>query len=233
MDAWGKFDQETGRFHRLEHHCADVAACFEALLREPVLRARFARAAGATELDGTTAARLTYLAFLHDFGKLNTGFQFKVPRLGASLRGRPRPAGHLGEALLCADQEELCESLGLYRILDDWGDGAGTLLFAALAHHGRPAQRPSRTGQGPPELWKPFGGYEPKDTAKLLYERGRSWFPGAFEPGPPLPDRPALAHLVAGMKPFLGFTGITWVALVGHVLFGVVVVGVARLREAR
>ncbi|MDE2850449.1 MAG: CRISPR-associated helicase Cas3' [Acidobacteriota bacterium] len=199
MDAWGKFDQETGDFHRLEHHCADVAACFEVLLREPVLRARFARAAGTTELDGTTAARLTYLAFLHDFGKLNTGFQFKVPRHGASRHGRPRPAGHIGEALLCAEQEDLCELLGLYRILDNWGNGAGTLLFAALAHHGRPAQRPSRTGQGPPELWKPFASYDPKTTAKLLYERGRCWFPDAFEPGPTLPETPALAHLFAGV----------------------------------
>lgn len=199
MDAWGKFDQETGRFHRLEHHCADVAACFEVLLREPVLRARFARAAGATELDGTTAARLTYLCFLHDFGKLNAGFQFKVPRLGTPPRGRPRPAGHVGEALLCAEQEELCELLGFYRILDDWGDGAGILLYAALAHHGRPARRPSHTGQGPPELWRPFAGYEPRTAANLLYDRGRSWFPRAFEHGPPLPDTPTLAHLFAGV----------------------------------
>ena len=183
VDAWGKFDQETGRFHRLEHHCADVAACFEALLREPVLRARFARAAGATTLDCTTAARLTYLCFLHDFGKLNSGFQFKVPQLGVPTRRRPRPAGHIGEALLCAEQDELCEPLGLYQILGDWGDGADTLLYAALAHHGRPAQRPSRTGQGPPELWRPFAGYEPRTTAKLLYKRGRSWFPEAFKLG--------------------------------------------------
>ncbi len=35
-----------------------------------------------------------------------------------------------------------------------------------------------------------------------------------------------MAHLVAGNAPFLGFTGITWVALVGHVLFGVVVAAV-------
>ena len=39
--AWGKFDESSGCFHRLEHHCADVAACFEAVLRDPVLRARF------------------------------------------------------------------------------------------------------------------------------------------------------------------------------------------------
>ena len=199
MDAWGKFDQETGRSHRLEHHCADVAACFEALLREPVLRARFARAADATALDCTTAARLTYLCFLHDFGKLNAGFQFKVPRPGGAVSRRPKPAGHVGEALLCAEQEELFELLGLHRIVDNWGAGVVPLLYAALAHHGRPAQRPSRTGGGPPELWRPFAGYEPRTTAKLLYERGRSWFPRAFEPGTPLANAPAMAHLFAGV----------------------------------
>ncbi|MEM1353093.1 MAG: hypothetical protein AAGF27_12170 [Pseudomonadota bacterium] len=35
-----------------------------------------------------------------------------------------------------------------------------------------------------------------------------------------------MAHLVAGNAAFLGFTGITWVALVGHVLFAVVFTGV-------
>ena len=40
----------------------------------------------------------------------------------------------------------------------------------------------------------------------------------------------AMAHLVAGNPPFLGFTGITWVALVGHVLFAVVTAAVARAR---
>ena len=199
MDAWGKFDQATGRFHRLEHHCADVAACFEALLREPVLRSRFARAAGVAALDPTTTARLTYIAYLHDFGKLNAGFQFKVPRPAEAVGRRPRPAGHIGEALLCAEQDDLFELLGLDHVLSAWGNGAGTLLCAALAHHGRPAQRPSRTGQGPPELWKPFAGYEPRTTAKLLYKRGRSWFPEAFKPGPSLTDTPALAHLFAGI----------------------------------
>jgi len=33
-----------------------------------------------------------------------------------------------------------------------------------------------------------------------------------------------VAHLIAGNKPFLGFTGITWVALWGHILYGVVLV---------
>ena len=31
-----------------------------------------------------------------------------------------------------------------------------------------------------------------------------------------------MAHLVAGLPAFLGFTGITWVALWGHILFAVI-----------
>ena len=33
-----------------------------------------------------------------------------------------------------------------------------------------------------------------------------------------------MAHLVVGMPAFLGFTGITWVALVGHVVYALVLV---------
>jgi hypothetical protein len=38
---------------------------------------------------------------------------------------------------------------------------------------------------------------------------------------------------IAGLPLFLGFTGITWVALVGHVLYGVVMVAVLALIERR
>ncbi|MCY4635396.1 MAG: CRISPR-associated endonuclease Cas3'' [Acidobacteria bacterium] len=199
MDAWGKFDKSSGRVHRLEHHCADVAACFEALLGDPVLRARFVKAAGDNEFTGTTVARLTFLAYLHDFGKLNAGFQFKVrPRNELPSRA-PRPAGHIAEALLCFDQPDVCELLGLHDIVDEWGAGIIPLAHAMLAHHGRPARRPTRSGSGPPELWKPFAGYDPRATARLLSARGRSWFPTAFSRGPHTPDSPALAHLFAGI----------------------------------
>lgn len=39
-----------------------------------------------------------------------------------------------------------------------------------------------------------------------------------------------MAHLVAGMKPFLGFTGITWVALWGHVVYALVAAAVLENR---
>ena len=40
-----------------------------------------------------------------------------------------------------------------------------------------------------------------------------------------------MAHLVAGMPAFLGFGGIAWVALAGHVLYALVAAGVVRWRE--
>lgn len=41
-----------------------------------------------------------------------------------------------------------------------------------------------------------------------------------------------MAHLIAGMPPFLGFTGITWVALVGHVVYALVAAAVTNYRQA-
>ncbi|MCY4122979.1 MAG: CRISPR-associated helicase Cas3', partial [Acidobacteria bacterium] len=106
---------------------------------------------------------------------------------------------HIGAALLSFDNSDICEFLGLHEIVDAWGDGVVPLLYATLAHHGRPARRPTRTGGGPQELWRPFAGYDPRATAKLLKGRGRAWFPRAFDSGPFIPDKPALAHLFAGV----------------------------------
>ncbi|MEM6938855.1 MAG: hypothetical protein AAF943_00255 [Pseudomonadota bacterium] len=41
-----------------------------------------------------------------------------------------------------------------------------------------------------------------------------------------------MAHLVVGMPAFLGFTGITWVALWGHILFALVAAAVIETRGA-
>jgi hypothetical protein len=42
-----------------------------------------------------------------------------------------------------------------------------------------------------------------------------------------------MAHLIAGNPPFLGFTGIAWVALIGHVLFAVVTAEVVHAMETK
>ena len=40
-----------------------------------------------------------------------------------------------------------------------------------------------------------------------------------------------MAHLFAGLPPFLGFITLTWASLIGHILFGTVVAFVVRLTE--
>lgn len=37
-----------------------------------------------------------------------------------------------------------------------------------------------------------------------------------------------MAHLVAGMPPFLKFSGITWAALYGHIIYALVAIGVSQ-----
>ena len=193
---WGKFES-PGCSHCLEHHCADVAACFQTLLADPVVRARFEHAAEQT-IGHVSETRLAVLAFLHDFGKLNAGFQFKVYDRAELPPGAPPRAGHIEQALLCFEQEQMCEAIGLHAMYDTWGEGFLPLLYASLAHHGRPAKKSHRSGTGPPAYWKPYAGYDPLSAAKLLGERIRLWFSDAFDDGPALPDSPALAHLFAG-----------------------------------
>jgi hypothetical protein len=42
-----------------------------------------------------------------------------------------------------------------------------------------------------------------------------------------------MAHLIAGLPAFLGFIPLTWASLAGHLLFGLVVALVIKLREGR
>ncbi len=194
MRPWGKYDETAGTFHRLEHHCADVAACFQELLADHVLRDRFREAAGQAEnLCQLTLDRLAALAFLHDFGKLNAGFQFKVESERAGL---PPKVGHIREAFWCLEKPGYCAALGLFDMARAWGQNPfRQLLHASLAHHGRPGIR--RDGN-PPALWKETHGYNPLAAAKMLGERCRSWFPTAFRDGPNLPEASQFAHLFAG-----------------------------------
>jgi len=42
-----------------------------------------------------------------------------------------------------------------------------------------------------------------------------------------------MAHLIAGLPPFLGFIKLTWASLGGHLLFGLVTAAVVRWREGQ
>ncbi len=190
--AWGKFESDS-EFHCLEHHCADVAACFEILIQDSVLRRRIEHAANIPKLDEITATRMAVIAFFHDFAKINSGFQYKV----RNCKNKPPKAGHIREAYYCFEQVEIMKALGFVSMCENWGEGFEPLLLAALTHHGRP---PSDVfGSGPASYWLPVENYYPQISANRLGTCCRSWFPKAFQTGPSLPNTPALAHLFAGL----------------------------------
>ena len=207
---WGKSDrQDQQRVHLLEHHLADVAACFEALLAQPTIRKRLARAGGLSDLDGTTAARLCVLAALHDIGKVNVGFQAQIWRTEdlPSQRKKPLRAGHdrdLAPVLTGVDGETgqwFFSALGWDELLG-WDDCGGEtvcgLFVAALSHHGLPIDLEER--QPNPLIWRPFGELSPQESVKRIGRLVREWFPAAFSHiGPPLPFLPEFQHAYLGL----------------------------------
>ncbi len=193
IDFWGKLSSEANTWHPLADHCADVAACCEALLSTTLLNQRLARIGGLDRLDEIQVARLSVLAALHDVGKFNTGFQRRAFGGG--------PCGHTSEALdlfsAMYETPQLAEALPA--ALHDWAPDykAFHLLFASICHHGKPVKikTPARFDQN----WSegPFG--DPFAGVASLANATRSWFPQAYAAGAPLPSRVEFQHAFAGL----------------------------------
>ena len=133
------------RIHLLEHHLADVGACFEAMVALPTIQDRLAAAGGFKILDESTGARLALFAALHDIGKVNMGFQTQIwePRY---LQGGPRirPAGHTLDLTPVLSGEDDATSSWFFDALDWWdeamswddrgGETVCALFVATLSH---------------------------------------------------------------------------------------------------
>ena len=208
---WAKSDRsDPWRIHLLEHHLADVGACFEALLAQETIRRRLARTAGWDDLDDVTAARLCVFAALHDIGKVNVGFQARgwKPDDLRGMRGVGR-AGHTADltpVLQWKDRETaewFLPALGLETI-ETWDDDDGFtacgLFVAALSHHGRPLQLDDPDKDSNPRIWRSFGELDPREYTEHIGRLVREWFPGAFvTDGPPLPSAPEFQHHFLGL----------------------------------
>ncbi len=210
---WAKSDrQDPRRIHLLEHHLADVGACFEALLAQPTIQKRLARSGGLDGLDDATAARLALFAALHDIGKVNTGFQTQIWQdadLPAGQR-RPHRAGHTLDLVPVLKGDDTATADWFFDALGWWNDATVSwddrdgetfcgLFIAALSHHGLPVQLEGKRSPNP-GIWRDYNGLEPREYVRRVGELARRWFPAAWQSGaPPLPSAAPFQHAFLGL----------------------------------
>lgn len=200
-DLWGKFrDESRGgpAWHPLVDHCIDVACVLEALLAQPTIRRRLARAGGLDDLDPVQVARLCFLGFIHDLGKCAAGFQAKASEPPVIAIGHIRALRGL-----CADDlaSRFTAAIDAPTLLG-WGEAPSReLLAAAFAHHGRPVELEFNSLQDGPlrATWLVQAGVEPMVRLAGLVAAGRTLFPEAFGVGSPLPTERQFQHLFAGL----------------------------------
>ena len=169
--TWAKLardpDGRVQTWHSLVGHCADVAACFEAILSTPTPSGRLAALVGRQALGEIWIQRLCVIATLHDFGKANSGFQARW-NVGAPLVGHCREA--LAALMQPALRDALAAALPLASVFS-WGAPADGLL-ASLAHHGRPLD-PQVRDEEAQRRWRKIRDYDPIVALRPLGEAVR------------------------------------------------------------
>jgi CRISPR-associated endonuclease/helicase Cas3 len=209
--AWGKLQMEGTRILAwlpLTHHCADVAAVIEALLTRTSLGRRLARLAGLDNLPAPLIRALVRIAFLHDLGKCNLGFQSKSLSDAQRQARGPATAGHVREIapLLWQDTRLQREAINAAPALTPYltrGMPERLLLLAAASHHGDPLKEDELANsryREKPELWRRHRDYDPIAALAELAQALDRWFPR--EPGADLVfvyDAPAFVHGFAGL----------------------------------
>ncbi len=218
---FAKADPSLG-WHPLSAHCADVAAVTLRLLQDDShVAKRICRLADQSDWTGFKTL-VTYLAFIHDVGKVNNKFQ---NGLRERLKGGPRkPLGHVkvvidtlrmaSETSIGLDfQHAFVDLIDPISPQDDW---PAQYFMAFLAHHGRPylldGDRPVRT-LDVEYLWGPSsdgGRRSPLDEVRRLasiarLKSGLSQLTLPIE----VPENPALTHLLAGLVTLADWIGST------------------------
>lgn len=199
--AWGKCDPNAGVFHPLVDHCLDVAVVFQALVRKQTFFRRLS-------LTLQQQERLCVLAFLHDFGKCNRGFQAKIdPRAWET-------AGHVMEALaFLSDGDPRLQPTRwralMERIIDWFANPwqAEQMLIASVSHHGRPVSRydierwlADSAHAEHLRWWQRSADYDPLVALDELAGAACGAFPEAFKQDIPRMDAtPEFQHRFAGL----------------------------------
>lgn len=200
---WGKLrknrEGKVEDWLPLIDHCTDVASVFRALCQQPAIARSLAGAAGRT-LSAVDVDRLAVLAFLHDIGKCNHGFQAK-----AQARST-RTAGHVRELAALFYDPELASRFAAsirYPELALWFEGeneAESMLLASVSHHGKPVELDDIDIHQQKPLWTAANGIDPLVDIAALQQCAQETFPQAFVKSElPLAATPALQHRFAGL----------------------------------
>jgi CRISPR-associated endonuclease/helicase Cas3 len=200
----GKRDRKTGETRSVVGHCLDVAHCAHAMLQDPVVRARFSTAAG-FPLTEVHVARLAVLVGLHDFGKFNWGFQYRI----SGAPERPLDASHLGEALAITTN---ARAQGVLRkALAPMVEDIPAILQVIVGHHGAPISKAEIDAcKGKlPDLWRVDATRDPIEAIEGLLDALDAAFPKAQAAARKFPKSGAFAHLLAGLLQVSDWMGST------------------------
>ena len=201
---WGK-SRVDGAQHPLIDHCLDVAMVLRSLLDIETL-------ARVSVYDSRQKDRLAVLAFLHDIGKCNWGFQAKIDPSTKDTAGHVLEAMTLLVALHNAWPDEW---RALVMDMANWftqGDeGALQMLVAAISHHGRPISLNDYEALGGRRLtgyWKSNRDQHPLRALTGLVQGVRRAFPAAFESGvSPINATATLQQRFAGLVMLADWVG--------------------------
>lgn len=215
---WGKLHHSAGatKTHRLIDHMTDVAAVMYRLMCLPSVQRSLQKTAG-RPLTDTDRARLAVLAFLHDIGKANAGFQC---RYWSDGKQRPpgwhiQPCGHgpqgwglFDDALKGLHWPQRIIAKLPVEAMNAWGDAWLNLLHASISHHGRPVRSEGHSNQWEPVQHAGNVLYDPAQAVAAMGAEIQAQYPQAFaNNAPELPDTPAFTHLFAGLVQLADWLG--------------------------
>lgn len=180
---------------------------FRRIVAIPAIRRRLDLAApGQGPLRDDQLDRLAVVAFLHDLGKCNRGFQAKQNPLAKDT------AGHVIEGAMLLEHEELqamwpTSLQQLVQAMCGWfreGENqASAMLLAAISHHGRPVsfdELNASPDRSPVRWWRAHDAIHPMTGIDELVAGVRQTFPAACgSDASPIDATPALQQRFAGL----------------------------------
>ena len=164
-DFWAKLKYDDNEsiieWHPLVDHCIDVGLVFRQICTDTTIKQALARISGKPNLTEVQIERLSFIAALHDFGKLNIGFQNR------SRKKAEFYAGHVKEALgliynAGPFENEFLEALNFNEIIT-WSSENQVCyyLIASVMHHGKTYRVDACEGYAKSIYWSPAGGKKP------------------------------------------------------------------------